>query len=461
MLENFDERHRKWLVSDEQLEIDTLIAEGLGEWADLNQMIIERVANLLDFSSSFDHDLTAIGSAADKAVSELKALFGAQDTIFNNAINSQLTCLLANLYLGYQRNDRRLIRISQHRGKAVPPRYNPSGIATKSLKKIKDALLANEYVFFFPGYNARGKTSRQSKSPKIIADPRLIEFLEKKCGWSLATIGYHNAAETIRMKSKRDANKKRTFVSYDDTPDVKRQRQVLQRYNVFMAEQDIQIPTPVGIMRDVFMTRRTFTDESWQLGGRLFGGGFQQLSEEDRKRITINGEPVVELDIKSCHATMAFAHVGIDWYAQSNQDLYSRLEEDGWPRDVVKKAFNIMMNASSRSSAIGSLKDQQRKTGFLFNDGMTDFKGWSSHLVRLIEDAYPEPQDVFYAGLGTHFMNKEGNICMAIAEWAVREQVPVLTIHDSFICQSNFRETLTNEIGRAFCKIAKLSCVIK
>ena len=461
MLEKRDERHQKWLISDEEREYETFVAEGLGEWADIDQTLLELEAMRLDFSVSFDYDLTAIGSAADKAVSEMKALFGAQDTIFNNAINGQLTCLLANLYLGYQRNNRRLIRISQHNGKVVPPRYNPSGVATKSLKKIKNALLANEYVFFFSGHYARGKTSRQSKSPKIIADPSLIDFLEKECGWSLATISYHNEAETIRMRSKRDANKKRTFVSYDDTPDVKRQRKVLQRYNAFMAEQDIQIPTPVGIMRDVFMTRRTFTDESWQLGGRLFGGGFQQLSKEDRKRITINGEPVVELDIKSCHATMAFAHVGIDWYAQSNQDLYSRLEEDGWPRDVVKKAFNIMMNAPSRSSAIGWLKDQQRKTGFLFNDGMTDFKGWSSHLVRSIQDAYPEVEDVFYAELGNHFMNKEGNICMAIAEWAVREQVPVLTIHDSFICQSNLKEMLANEVGRAFCKISKVPCVIE
>ena len=79
------------------------------------------------------------------------------------------------------------------------------------------------------------------------------------------------------------------------------------------------------------------------------------IPKEERKRITINGEPVVELDIKSCHATMAFAHVGIDWYAQSNQDLYSRLEDEGWPRDVVKKAFNIMMNAKSIKAAIGSL----------------------------------------------------------------------------------------------------------
>ena len=151
--------------------------------------------------------------------------------------------------------------------------------------------------------------------------------------------------------------------------------------------------------------------------------------------------------------------IGIDWYAQSNQDLYTRLEEDGWPRDVVKKAFNIMMNAPSRSSAIGSLKDQQRKTGFLFNDGMTDFKGWSSDLVSSIQDAYSELEDVFYAGLGNHFMNKEGNICMAMAEWAVREQVPVLTLHDSFICPASNADELEHVIGLYFGEMVGVRCL--
>ena len=59
---------------------------------------------------------------------------------------------------------------------------------------------------------------------------------------------------------------------------------------------------------------------------------------------------------------MAFAHVGIYWYAQSEQDLYSRLNGKDWPRDVVKKAFNIMMKAPRRSSAIFALNEQQRKT---------------------------------------------------------------------------------------------------
>ena len=92
----------------------------------------------LDFSAGSDYDLTAFGNPADKAVRELKALFGSQGTIFNNAINSQMTCLLANLYLGYQRNNRRLIRISQHNGKAVPPRYNPSGMATKKSQEDEE-----------------------------------------------------------------------------------------------------------------------------------------------------------------------------------------------------------------------------------------------------------------------------------------------------------------------------------
>ncbi len=461
MLTKLDDRTRQWLIPDDHHEIVTLVSDALGEWGGYNEAITEMAAQRLEFSVSFDYDLTAVGSEADKAVSDLKALFGAQGTIFNRAADSQLTCLLANLYLEYKRNPRRLVGLSQHHGKAIPEQYNPSGVTTKTLVRLKDALLANEYVFFFKGHHARGKTSRQSKSPKIVADPSLVAFLENECGWTLSNICYHKKAETIRMRSKKDTNKKRTLISYTDTPNVKAQRKALEQYNTFMAEQDVQIPTPFGFMRDVFMTRRTFTDESWQLGGRLFGGGYQQLSKEERKRITINGEPVVELDIKSCHATMAFAHVGIDWYSQSDQDLYSRLEDDDWPRDVVKKAFNIMMNAKSRKAAVGSLNYEQARSGFLMDSGMVPFKKWSTDLVQSIHDAYPELEDVFYAELGNHFMNKEGNICMAIAEWGVEEQLPVLTIHDSFICPADSKVRVMDQIGKLFSQVVHSSCVIQ
>ena len=41
MLEKRDERHQKWLISDEEREYETFVAEGLGEWADIDQTLLE------------------------------------------------------------------------------------------------------------------------------------------------------------------------------------------------------------------------------------------------------------------------------------------------------------------------------------------------------------------------------------------------------------------------------------
>ena len=90
---------------------------------------------------------------------------------------------------------------------------------------------------------------------------------------------------------------------------------------------------------------------------------------------------------------------------------------------------------------------------------MMDFKGWSSHLVRSIQDAFPEMAEVLYAELGNHFMNKEGNICMAIADWSVREQLPVLTIHDSFICPASNAYELEQVIGVYFGEVVGSRCL--
>ena len=97
----------------------------------------------------------------------------------------------------------------------------------------------------------------------------------------------------------------------------------------------------------------------------------------------------------------------------------------------------------------------------MIDSGMVPFKKWSAHLVQSIQDAYPELEDVFYAELGNHFMNKEGNICMAIAEWGVRERMPILTLHDSFICLANSKARVMDQIGKLFSHVVDSSCVIR
>ena len=58
-------------------------------------------------------------------------------------------------------------------------------------------------------------------------------------------------------------------------------------------------------------------------------------------------------------------------------------------------------------------------------------------------------------------MNKEGNICMAMEEWAVREQVPVLTILDSFICPTSTVHKPDKVIGIHFGEMFGARCLTK
>ena len=50
---------------------------------------------------------------------------------------------------------------------------------------------------------------------------------------------------------------------------------------------------------------------------------------------------------------------------------------------------------------------------------------------------------------------------MAIAEWAVLEQVPVLTIHDGFICPADSKARVMDQIGKLFSQVVNSSCVIR
>jgi hypothetical protein len=79
---------------------------------------------------------------------------------------------------------------------------------------------------------------------------------------------------------------------------------------------------------------RNFNNASWDKGGRLYsvGGGYQQLSEEKRLQMMINGEPVAEIDIKASYLTIYHAKM-VGEPLDASSDPYERA---GVARDVAK-----------------------------------------------------------------------------------------------------------------------------
>ncbi len=90
-----------------------------------------------------------------------------------------------------------------------------------------------------------------------------------------------------------------------DTLQAKRLEAEVRELNDFLARVEL-----VG--GEHYGYERVFNNLSWKKGGRLYSSGedcYQRLSEAERLKMTINGEPVAEIDIKASFLTIYHAMV--------------------------------------------------------------------------------------------------------------------------------------------------------
>ena len=135
--------------------------------------------------------------------------------------------------------------------------------------------------------------------------------------------------------------KQREWIDYEhDNKESRRFRGEMERINAFLASANLEFhPNGPSIALDTHRRRlrRYFSMPPWQadqflqfdLGGRLFGGWWQNLPKHERHRIRIDGEPVVDLDFASMFPRLAYLKVGL---APPEGDLYAGIPGLGNPR---------------------------------------------------------------------------------------------------------------------------------
>ncbi|MBL6782768.1 MAG: hypothetical protein ISQ21_06975 [Alphaproteobacteria bacterium] len=98
---------------------------------------------------------------------------------------------------------------------------------------------------------------------------------------------------------------------------------------------------------------RVFNSLDFDRGGRFYGGWWQMVPSQYRSKILIDGKRTVELDFSTLHPTILYAQAGV----KLEQDAYQiALKPETTPagknsgdfRNVVKRAFNAMLNAEHR-----------------------------------------------------------------------------------------------------------------
>ncbi len=184
-------------------------------------------------------------------------------------------------------------------------------------------------------------------------------------------------------------------------------------------------------------------------GGRFYAPFQSALRREERASLAFDGRPTVELDFGSFHPRILAHQAGMSGLPA---DLYPEVE--GWPREVVKVAVNVLLNARSPAegqAAIASRTKESKKARAAVLR-LADSVGLGEEAESLFRDFYLTryPADkaralVVDLGQNPYFGQFLGQsawrVCQELDSMIAEEVMldflrrgsPILSLHDSFI----------------------------
>ena len=185
--------------------------------------------------------------------------------------------------------------------------------------------------------------------------------------------------------------------------------------------------------------------------GRYFQKGelsFQQLAEEDRKKLLINGEKVTEIDYSAMHPHILYA-----WeHKQCPDDVYERImAQCGCSRFVAKNIFLIAINCRGEKSLNGAVNSNKGKTEranrrravpekVLYNE-LKNQNLRALDVVEAIKKSHPAIAEYVYGASANKLMLVESNIMTSVLLKLMYLNVPTLPVHDSVIVPSRNDDT--------------------
>lgn len=298
-------------------------------------------------------------------------------------------------------------------------------------------------------------TAKQGYTKRYRARRRLIDEAVKY-GLTSANLRDHfkrePVVEPLVLKSFRGKTEKakgfsRRVPIHDDDQLAKALREEVEVVNDLVRRSEITGSDLRGFQRVFNLGDREGHD--WRFGGRVFAvsaddRSYQLMKEEERLRLLINGEPVVELDIGSCYLTIALGRCGAE-VADFSGDLYARVA--GVPREVIKAWLTCFFGKQ------GPLVNWPKATRSRLQ---TKFKiDLRQHRIKSVRDrifeAFPELVDWESRGLSVYeLMETESDVVFGTVVEFARKGTLLLPVHDGLLAPIHIENDVKSTLVRRF-----------
>ena len=380
----------------------------------------------------------------------------------------------------------------------LPARYNTIKITKTTISIIKELIVAN-LLHHKPGMPAKNQywlgpsyTSRVWPTTQLIKyflglRLNIINILAHDIDKETIILNKKIVALKDGAKQKRITKYQNVSVNYSDTPKIRANRLILACYNLLIRKTHIDIGDAEdyfvssgdqwGTQKKCFITPncfiyRVFINNTFNNGGRVYGGWWQKCHPTYRKDILINGNPVVEVGFIAIFLEILYEIEKItlpnvtesenmynvlipeiDDIPEENFINYSRTDLHLFKKFLLKTLTNNAIRAESkkelfRSTIKAITAEEHTKNSQIFRPPPSILKTISHKFLASVFESIKQKHhliaDYFLSGIGSKLQLIESNITMNLIEHFTALKVPILTLHDSYIIEAKWGQTLIN-----------------
>ena len=395
-------------------------------------------------------------------------------------VNESLRVLILDLYVKWLKDQSISIGFSKSmKDYKVGSRYNGLFIPRK-IVEVEELLVRAGYIEELPHFHSRAGQGRSYTTRVRHTD--VLTKLFSNLTIDLHDIDTHANEECIILHDKyvddpddntnRKIEYKDTELSPDNLAMVNTIRGQLKAYNKLLKHTFIDVPSYtsstftrtikhgqyagrkqiISLGPDNKFVTRVFNGGiagNWERGGRFYRGWWQQIDKEDRSKIYINDQPTLEVDFKAFHPNLLSNELGVklsgDPYDLGKLVLPEVITTKEEQRAYVKLLVLMGINADNDKKAYQAFRNSDRKDKL--GQRLTDIQ------LGLLLDAFinkhPQFKGVLNTGQALRLMNIDSQIANMVLDHFTKKNIPVLSIHDSFIIQYDKEPELRRILNQA------------
>lgn len=413
------------------------------------------------------------------ACNDLQLLLGLKDKRYEPYV----VMVLLDLYCSWRSDPSQYVSFSRDKNRyGKNSRYASIKVGYVGIVNLTDKLYAEGYIDYVEGITYRDPVTKKiyaSYTSKMRATKKLIRLVVRH-KVKLSMISRHANESVIKFRTEKDENDvARDIKDFDAPRDVERSAKVLVEYNNLLQKSYIDIDDEMLTADDMKeLSRydkklkrniveytldlskkkvyRVFNNEDWKQGGRIYGAWWHGCPKELRKYIIINGSPVVELDFSSIHVLLLYAHLG-DNFLDEDTDAYTIEGHDF--RSAMKVVMMSAINAKPSDKADGDTRAIQATWDTLIKKHNQKRKehGIDSHeslynMLEAIKERHPRIAKFLASGEGIKLQKEDSDIAVDIINQHTKMNVPILSVHDSFIVPYMFEPFTRDIMNQAYGK---------